>query len=87
MHASCSEALHKVRRECGPPGTAEHEQCRRAHHVHSEPSEERTECRIVGESEACYVQLSVPTVVPQNVYGMHLFGAPSRVFREEGKNP
>lgn len=80
-HSTCAEALHTVRTECASKTGAEREQCLREHHVHSEPHPSRTECRVAGDSDVHHVALEVPTV-PQTVYGMPLFGMPSRVVRE-----
>lgn len=85
-HSTCAEALHMVRTECASKLGAERKQCIRkaneAHHVHLEPHPSRTECRVAGDSDVQHVALEVSTTVPQTVYGMPLFGVPSRVVRE-----
>lgn len=84
MYRDCTQALHRVRRECGPPGTEAHERCMRALNVSATAGDvacatAATQCLRSGESDPQYACLQSGAAHPQKVYGLPLRGGPSRV--------
>ena len=94
-HRNCSDALHQVYRECGPPGTDAHDKCMRERNVHGEAASvvscgaadgdtRVTQCVVAGSSlpqYTCCRGSGESEVAPQTVYGLPLHGNPSRVVR------
>ena len=79
-YASCTDALHDVRRHCPPPGHEGHEACRTRLGVHTEAvAPGMCPCVPLTESRRYYVALTTGATEPQRVAGLALFGGPKRV--------
>jgi hypothetical protein len=85
-HPSCAAALHRVRVACadvGAEGSDAREACMRRSgvFVHADDADcaRPTVCQLSGSSAPLYACCTRPTEQPQTVYGMPLFGGPSKV--------
>jgi hypothetical protein len=85
-HPSCAAALHRVRVTCaeaGAEGSDAREACMRRSGVFVRAADadcaRPTVCQLSGSSAPLYACCTLPTEQPQTVYGMPLFGGPSKV--------
>ena len=81
MSQGCALLVHRASDRCRGAATSEERAaCLRTHGVHDAPigCAGETRCVVSGSSEPYYVCLTSATQQPQVVYGLPLFGSPSK---------